>query len=126
MAVDPDLVVKDMYPLAVGDLDQRVVRGGWTYYVHAVRRPRSLGQAPFSAYGDLGAAFFGALVDGVLDWRARRNPWTVGVVRIGYIGSWRAQKPVVVHPETLAVGQEPAGLIADLVDQIRAGAFAPA
>ena len=39
MAVDPEVVQRDMFVCEVGDLDQRVVKDGWTYYVQAVKRP---------------------------------------------------------------------------------------
>jgi hypothetical protein len=124
MAVDPSLVLKDMYPFDVGDHDERVVRDGWTYYVQAVKRPRSLGRPGLGESGGIGEAVVGGLIDLFLEWRARNNPWTVGVVRIGYIGSWNDQTPVVVYREVLAVGEKPAARVAGLVRKVQAGEFA--
>ena len=46
MAVDRLLIAKDMYYDTVGDLDQRVVEDGWTYYTHAVSGPSNSAALP--------------------------------------------------------------------------------
>jgi hypothetical protein len=125
MTIDPNLVSKDIYPCNVEELDQRVVRGGWTYYVHAVKRPSTLGKAPLSAAAGLTASLFGALVEAGLDWKARNDAWTVGVVRVGYIGSWNDQAPRVIHRESLVAGETPEVRIAELVEQAESGFFDP-
>jgi hypothetical protein len=126
MTVDPNLVSKDMYLCNVEELDQRVVRGGWTHYVHAVKRPRTLGKAPLSAASGLTASLLGALVEAWLNWRARNNAWTLGIVRLGYIGSWNDQAPRVIHRESLTAGETPETRIAELVEQVQSGFFDPA
>ena len=69
-----------------------MIRGGWTYYVHAVKRARSLGHLPLSASGDWWSAIVGGAIEAFLGWRARNNPWTIGVVRAGYVGRWNDQR----------------------------------
>ena len=60
-----------------------------------------------------------------LDWRARGRPWTVGVVRLGYIGGWNDQNPRVVHRESFD-GNDPTVRIAELAADAAAGRFHPA
>lgn len=124
MTVDPELVQKDMYLGTVGDLDQRIVNDRWTYYIHAVKRPRQLGRAPFTSGSLLGDLVIGVPLELFLDWRARHQPWTVGVVRMGYVGGWNDQRPEVVFQETLD-GVDPAARIAQLAADVKAGRFQP-
>ncbi len=62
MAVDRKLVLENMFPFEVRDLDERVVRDGWTYYVQAVKRPGSLGRRPLSDSGGVGEAVVGVVI----------------------------------------------------------------
>lgn len=125
MAVDSELVQKDMYQVEVGDLDQRIVREGWTYYIHAVKRPGRLGRPPLQSDSLLGELLFVLPLELFLDWRARRRPLAVGVVRLGHIGSWNDQTPKVVHREILE-RVDPSMRIAELADDVSLGRFHPA
>lgn len=123
MAVDPELVRRDLYLPAVGEHDRRVVHDGWTYYVQAVRRPRTLGR-PAPAVGGVGELVLVLPVVWCLGLLARRRPWTVGVVRLGDVATWNDPKPVVVHRET-TVDPDPTATIDRLVAEIETGRFAP-
>jgi hypothetical protein len=125
MAVDPALVEKDMYGPHVGELDERVVRGGWTYYVQAVKRPGRLGVSPPSSDSLLAELLIVLPLEAIAERRARRRPWTVGVVRIGDIATWNDREPVVVHREELPLGEDPSDAIAALAADAAAGRFAP-
>jgi hypothetical protein len=126
VAIDPEVVQKDMYLAEVGDLDRRIVRDGWTYYIHAVTRPGRLGRPPLTSNSLLGDLLLVAPIDLFLDWRARRRPWTIGVVRFGYVGGWNDQTPKVIHRETLEDGVDPSTRIAELAADVTAGRFDPA
>ena len=131
--IDPADVRKDMYPgSAPGPLDQRIVRGGWTYYVRATKKPRSLTHdadaGAGAAAGTVGGLFgLLAMVPLVLVVRVRdrSRPWTVAVIRMGHVASWNDLKPTVLHREKVAPGDSPANRIAALTHEVRAGRFEP-
>jgi hypothetical protein len=124
VAVDPELVRKDMYLGEVGDHDQRIVRDGWTYYVQAVKRPGRLGRPPLTSNSLLGDLLIVLPLELLLDWRSRGRPWTIGVVRLGYIGGWNDQRPKVVHRETFA-GADLSARVTELIVDVSAGRFHP-
>lgn len=125
MAVDRTLIAKDMYDGTVGDLDQRVVEDGWTYYIHAVKRPGQLGRTARASAYPLGDLLIGIPLELFLDWRARRRPWTIGVVRFGSVGGWSDRTPRVVHTESFD-GDDPSARITELAADVSEGRFHPA
>lgn len=70
------------------------------------------------------------IAEPIKDARRRRRdstkPWTVAVVRMGYVGSWNDLSPTVVHQEELAPAEAPDACIEALVADVRVGRFHPA
>jgi hypothetical protein len=124
VAVDDALVTKDMFHAERWEHDQRVVARGWTYYVQATRRPGRLGRAPLSSDSLIGDLLIVLPLELFLDWRARGRPWTIGVVRSGYIGTWNEQRWRVVHRET-CTDADPTARIGELVADAAGGRFHP-
>src|SRR5689334_17185047 len=104
MAVDEQRAYHDMYGMTFRDWDERVQLGEWVYYVRGVKRVdemhRPQWQPSWSGQG--------AIVDALIypffllyRWWVGRDPWTVAVARLGYVGSWNSLTPKVVHAETL-------------------------
>ena len=124
--VDPALAQRDMYDVDLRDVDERVERGDWVFYVRAVKRRRELTRREWDGRG------FNLLAEGMM-WafntlRRRMNAkrsWQVGVVRLGNVSSWRDHRPVVVHLEQVARDANLNPTIALLVAQIEAGQFDP-
>lgn len=125
VAVDDQRRRDDLYEVNLRPHDERLEVGGWTYYVRAVKRESEFTRRSGWLAGEL-------LIDlPLLGFRAvrrllgRREPWTVGVVRLGSVKTWNDLTPKVMHREDLVRGEDPAGRIAELVEEVRAGRFAP-
>jgi hypothetical protein len=125
MAVDESMRRRDMYDARLTPHDQRVERGGWVYYVRAVKWERDFTRDLFQPGGEPLYDIVRLAVQWVRRARSGRRPWMVGVVRIGDVSTWNDFRPHVAHQETLPPGQSPQARIGELARKAQDGAFAP-
>jgi hypothetical protein len=126
VAVDESERHHDMYDARLGPHDQRVQRGGWDYYIRAVKWEQDFTARGVQPGGELIVDALRLVARGVRRARSSRRPWVVGVVRIGDVATWNDRTPRVVCRETLGARQEPPTRIAELVVRAQNGEYAPA
>ena len=122
--IDPVLAQRDLYEVALRDVDKRVESGDWVFYVRAVKRRGALTHAEwdgggFNLFAEGMAWVFNALRHRIY----AKRPWLVGVVRLGDISSWNDHRPVIVHLEQIESGADAGATIGRLRAQIGAGEF---
>lgn len=125
VTVDDQRRRDDLYEVTLRPHDERVELDGWTYYVRAVKRDSEF-------MGNAGWLTTELLIDlplllfrGLRRVLGRPKPWIVGIVRLGSVRTWNDVQPHVAYREVLAPGVEPAPRITELIDEVRAGRFAP-
>lgn len=122
MSVSAERAIEDMYwPVQLTEVDERVVRDGWVYYVRAVKLRRDL--YPGGRYAD--AHPVARLLNLVVDIVVTHRPWKVGIACRGEISTFNDERVRILLCEQLPEGVTLEARIAELVRQVRAGAIAP-
>ncbi len=114
-----------MYDALLGPHDQRVQRGGWVYYIRAVKWEQDFTARGVQPGGELLVDALRLVTRALRRARSGRRPWVIGVVRIGDVSTWNDRTPRVVCRETLGRGHAPQTRIAELVVRAQNGEYAP-
>lgn len=114
----------DLYDVTLRPHDQRVEVAGWIYYVRGVKRDEEL-LPRVALWGEVLVDVPILAARGIKRLVSRRVPWTVAVVRLGSVKTWNGVKPEVVHKEVLPTGEDAGPRIGELVEDVKAGWFAP-
>lgn len=120
--IDDADVVRDMVPFSPEELDERVARGDWVYYVRAVKRGSALSRSIGHGADPVGLVLLLPLI-GLWSLAQRRARWKVGVVRVPAPSGWKSDRARVLHKELLAEGASPEARVEALVRDVRAGRF---